>query len=339
MALNKGIGKQLQIGVAKEAVRGTAQAAATYWLQTDDWEINDRFNNAEQNQSFGLIEDVVALTRVKNWSEGQIKFPISGTSSGVIFHSLFGSSNAVLHSGETTVYDHTIEIKQTVQHASLTFFVHDPIPTSSNATADYTYANSVVHKLDIDYSLGNFVMATASIRALVGSAAAVVFVPTATIEDRFVPQHLTFKVAGTFSGIAAATAIKIKSAQISFDESVEDDDVLGSTSPRDFLNKEFKIEGTVEAIWQNETDFKTNALANTPQAMQFDLNNADVNLGVVPSHPQLIIKLYKVFFTEFSRPIKIKEVVYQTIKFKAAYDTTNAVMARMVLTNSVPSAY
>ncbi len=337
MPLNKGIGKQLQIGIAKESVRGTPAASASYWLAVDDWAIEERYTNAVDVQAYGLIEDSISQTRVKNWAEGELKFPISGTSSAVLFLSLFGTDTPTTHSGESAVYDHTITVAQTVQHQSITFFVHDPIPTASGATADYTHANGVVHKIDIDYSLGNFVMATASIKALAGSAVAVVFAPSQALEDRFVPQYMTFKVASTFSGLAAATPIKIKSAKISIDNSNEDEEVLGQLAPRDFLNKEFKIEGEIEAIWQNETDFKQASLANTPKAMRIDLVNSDVRLGVVPTNPQFRLDLYKVYYTEFSKPVRIKEIMYQNIKFKAAYDTTNAVMAKVLFVNTIPS--
>lgn len=334
MALNKGIGKQIQVGLAVETVRGTAKTSATYWLPVDDWSIESRFANAVDVQTYGIIEDNVNQVRVKNWSEGQIRMPVTGTSAAVLFRALIGSSFGVLHAGETNVYDNTMNVAQNVQHPSLTFFVHDPIPTASGATADYTHANGVVHKIDIDYSLGNFVMMTAGIRAQSGSAAAVVFVPSQTLETRFVPQYLTFKTASTFSGLGAASAIKIKSAQITIDSSPEDDDVLGQVAPRDFLNKEFMCEGTIEAIWQNESDFKTNALANTAQAMRFDLVNSDVTIGVVPTNPQFRLDLARVHFTEFSKPIKIKDVVYQTVKFKAAYSISDGLMLRALFVNN-----
>lgn len=337
MALLKGIGKQLQVGIAKETTRGTAKTTASYWLAVDDWEIEERYANAVDTQVYGLLEDNVSETRVKDWAEGQIRVPLSGTSSAVLFLSLFGTDTPATHSGETVVYDHVLTVQQSVQHQSLTFFVHDPIATASGATADYTHANAVVHKIDLDYALGNFVMLTASVKALKGSAAAVVFVPSQTIEDRFVPQYLTFKVASSFAGIAGATAIKIKSAKITIDAGDEDDEVMGQTAPRDFLNKEFSIDGVIEAIWQNESDFKVASLANTPQAMRLDLLNSDVRLGVVPTRPEVILDLYKVYFTEFTRPVKIHDVMYQTVKFKAAYDTTNAVMAKLTVTNTIAS--
>ena len=334
MALNKGIGKQIQVGVAQESTRGTAKTSASYWLPVDDWSIEERFENAIDSQTYGVVEDNVSQTRVKNVVDGQIKMPVTGTTAAILFHSLFGSCTAVLHSAETLVYDNTVAVLQGVQHKSLTVFVHDPIATASGATADFTHANAVVNKIDIDYSLGNFVMLDATFRAITGSAAAVVFTPSQIIEPRFVPQNLTFKVASTYATIGAASPIKIKSAKITISTNGEDDDVLGQTSPRDFLSKEFSIEGTIEAIWQNETDFKSSALANTPKAMRLDLVNSDVTIGTA-TNPQFRLDLTKVYFTEFSRPIKIKDVVYQTVSFKAAYSTTDSFMAKALFVNTV----
>lgn len=334
MALTKGIGKQIQVGIAQEAVRGTPEPAVDYWLPVDDWSVEERFANAVDMQTYGVVEDNVGQTRTKNWAEGQIRMPVTGTSAAILFHSLYGSCTAVLHAGETKVYDNSMNVLQGVQHKSLTVYIHDPIATASGATADYTHANGVVNKIDIDYSLGNFVMLTASLRALTGSAAAVVFVPSQIVEPRYVPQYMTFKVASTYSGLGAASAIKIKSAQISIDANGEDDEVMGQTSPRDFLTKEFSIEGTIEAIWQNETDFKSSALANTPKAMRIDLVNSDVTIGMA-TNPQFRIDIAKVYFTEFSRPIKIKDVVYQTIKFKGAYSTSDGFMTKALFVNTV----
>jgi len=160
------------------------------------------------------------------------------------------------------------------------------------------------------------------------------FSPSQSAENRFVPQYLTFKTAANLAGLAAATPIAIKSLKLTIDDTVESQDVLGSASPADFLNKEFKIEGTLEAIWQNETDFKSNTIANTPQAMRLDLINSAVTLGSA-AHPEIKIDLAKVYFTEFSRPIKVKDIVYQTLKFKAAYSISDAHMVKITCTNTV----
>lgn len=139
----------------------------------------------------------------------------------------------------------------------------------------------------------------------------------------------------TFTG----AVVQLKSFKLTIDANLEDDEVLGSVAPVDFLNKEFKVEGTLEAIWQNETDFKANALItpNTGRALLVDIKNTDVSIGVVPSHPEVKILLDQVYFTEFSRPIKIKDLMYQTLKFKATYNTTNTEMLNITTTNTVAS--
>ena len=339
VALTRGIGKQLQIGIAKESTRGTPVASATYWLPVDDWAIEEKYKNAVDVQTYGLIENAVSQTRVKNWAEGSIKMPLTGTTAALLFLSLLGTDTPATHAGETTVYDHPITVAQNVQHQSLTFFVHDPIATAggSNITADYSHANGVVSKIALDYSLGKFIELTATIKAQKGSSAAVAFTPSQQVETRFVPQYLTFKSAATLGALVGATAIKLKSAKIDIDNSEEDDDVMGTTTPRDFLNKEFKVSGSFEAIWQNESDFKINALANTPQAIQFDLINTDVTMGMVPTNPEFKVTLAKVYFTDFSRPVKIKDLMYQTVKFEAVYSVSDAQMIKVTATNQVAS--
>jgi hypothetical protein len=138
----------------------------------------------------------------------------------------------------------------------------------------------------------------------------------------------------TFGGAVVA----LKSFKLTIDADVEDDDVLGSTAPNDFLNKQFKVEGSLTALWQNESDFKTAALVtpNVAQAILVDLKNTDVAIGST-SHPELQVLLDQVFFTDFSRPFKVGDLVMQTLKFKATYSLTNSEMIKATTTNTVAS--
>jgi len=397
MPLTRGIGKQLQIGVAKESTRGTANTTVAYWLAASEWAIEERFNNAVDIETYGVIEDNVGQTRVKNLSEGELSLPLADLSTPLLFLSIFGTDTPATHSGESVVYDHVMTVAQSVQHQSLTFAMHDPI-----VAQDYVFANSVVYKANLAYELGKFVSLKASVKGLKGATQSA-YTPSQSAENRFVPQYLAFYVAPTAAGVngtltatgtaattihvtglsintsllrvgmtvtgtnvpvgamiativsgtafdlSAATTgavgtmtfggynIKLKSAQINIESNVTDDDVLGSTSPRDFLNQEFKVEGQIECIWQNESDFKTGALANLAQAMRFDLVNSDVTIGT-SAHPEINIVMNKVVLTEFTRPVKIKDIMYQTVKFKAAYSVTDAKMITVTCTNTV-SAY
>ena len=106
-------------------------------------------------------------------------------------------------------------------------------------------------------------------------------------------------------------------------------------SPQDYLNKEIKVEGSFECIWQNESDAKTFALATpaTPEAVSVILQNTDVSIG--KTFPTVSITLDKVYFKDISRPFKVKDLIYSTVKFKAVYSVTNSEMSAVTTTNAI----
>ena len=193
--------------------------------------------------------------------------------------------------------------------------------------------------MEIDAQLKKFVQLSCSARAQKGVSQSASR-PSIFSENRFIPQYMTFKYATTVAGLSGATAIELKNIKLSIDENIEDQEVFGNVAPADFLNKEFKVEGQLEAIYQNLTDFKNVALAtpNVAQAMLIDLKNTDMTLGSA-TNPELIITLDQVYFTEYSRPIKVKDLVYQTVKFRATYSLANSEMLNIVLTNTISGTY
>jgi|GEM_PF-906804 len=395
MAAQKGIGRLIQVGIAKETTRGTAISSAAYWNPWNDLTLDEKKEFAVDSQAYGIIEDNVNLTQTKKWAQGSLQGNFLDQSSGLLLYSLFGGYAVGTHSGETVVYDHTFTVGENAQHQSLTFFLHDPL-----AAQDYSYANGVIEKLDIDMALKKFISFNASVKALSGAAQSA-FTPSTTAENRFVPQYLAAKFAlnyvgltGTLTatGTAATTihvtacsinpqtnlkvgmgvsgtsipvgatvakivsataydlsiattgaigtqtftpvAIPLKSAKVTINANVEEQDVLGSLNPADFLNKEFAVEGTIEAIWQNESDFKTQFMLPQTLAMRLDIKNTDVTLGV-STNPEIIIDMPKCTIQDLGRPFKVKDLVYQTLKFKCSYSVSDTLMIKAILTNTV----
>jgi hypothetical protein len=332
MSAQKGIGRVISFGICKEATRGTSPSTASYWVPYADASPESKIENVKDVQAYGIIEDHVNETRVKNWMQGDFSAYVRDTHFGLILKSLFGSEAVATHAGESIVYDHTFTVGESAQHPSLSFYKHDPL-----AAQDYTYANGVIDKLDLDYSLKKYIQYKASIMAQAGVQVSTL-TPSTTAENYFVPQYLSAGFASSLSGLSSPTVVALKSMKLSIDQSVESQDVLGSLSPADFLNKDFKISGTFEAIWKGEADFFANYIANTYQAMQLKAVNSDVTIGST-SHPTLTIQLAKCWFEEVTKPIKIDDLVYQTVKFSAAYSTGDTQMGNAVLTNLVSSAY
>lgn len=327
--MSKGIGRLLQIGIARETTRGTSPASATYWIPHNEFDVFEKDTKILDEQTRGVIEDSVGQSIVKQWAEGSLKAPIGDKHFPLFLYSIFGTLASALKSGETLVYDHTISVQQGSQHQSLSLYLDDPL-----AGQDYTHALAVLTSLEIAYEQGKFIDYVANFKTKKGATATLT--PSTTAENRFLPQHLTFKLATTQAGLDAAAAVVVKSLSLKIDQNIEEDDVLGNIAPADYLNKQLVIEGTLEAIWQNITDFKNAALAGTVQAMRIDLVNSDVAIGTA-SNPRIKIDFHSVVFKEITRPVRINELVKQTVAFKAHYNTTDSKMASILANNTVAS--
>lgn len=319
--MSKTIGRFIQFGVARETTRGTAEAAATFWIPWDELSLDDKDERIASDQTRGLIESTVGEAIVKKWVEGEIKAPIGDKAFPLFLYALLGTSGVA---GPTdSAYTHTGTVAQSIVHQALTLFIDDPA-----AGQDYRFALGMITGLEIMYERGKFIGFSASLKAKSGQTSTLT--PATTTENRFLPHHLTFKMASAQSGLTAASATVLKSANITFKPTVIDDDVLGSNTPADFNNTNFEIEGTLELMFDDETE-KTLALAATKQALRFDLINTDVTIGA-STNPLIRIDLHNVTFQPITRSFKQGEYVLQTIAFKAHYDITDA---KMITTTSV----
>lgn len=326
----KGIGRLISFGVAKESSRGTAPGAATYYIPFQDLSFDEKQALAEDAQAYGVIEETTGASKVKEWAEGAFKAMIGDKHFPLLLYSLFGSlvtsDNA---DTDSTVKDHTVNVAQSAQHQSLAFYLDDPVTGQ-----DYAHSLGVVDSLVINYERGKFIDYDAKLRSKKGVTATLT--PSITTENKFLTQHVTFKLATNQAGLDAVSATSIKSLKLSIKQNIEDDDVLGSAQPNDFLTKSFVIEGELEAILQNESDFKTQFLANSAKALRIHLKNTDVTLGAA-ANPEIKIDLYKVIFKELSKPVKIGDIMMQSLSFKAHYSISDSKMAQVVCVNTVAS--
>lgn len=393
MAAQKGIGRLVQVGIKKEATRGTAESSAAYWTPWIDLDLDEKKEFAVDDQSYGVIEDNTQLSEVKKWAAGSISGNVHDKTIGPILQAMFGGY--AVSGPSDSAYTHTFTIGQSAQHQSLTFFLHDPL-----AAQDYSYALGVVEKLELTAELKKFIAFNAAIKTLSGAAQSN-FTPSTTTENRFLPQFMAAKFALNYAGlqgtltatgtaattvnvtglsinaltnlkvgmgvsgtsvpagatvaaIVSATAftlsaattgavgtmtftpvtIALKSAKITFNSNVEDQEVLGNLAPADFLNKEFSVEGSFEAIYRNNSDFKDQFMGPYPLAIQLDMTNSDVLLGS-SSRPRLYVDMPKCTIQELGRPFKVGDLIYQTIAFKAPYSVSDTLLAKAVLINAV----
>src|SRR5262249_25981526 len=148
-----------------ETSRGTAVTTPAFWVPFNDLTIDEKQEGVLDQQAYGLIEDSISRSLTKQWMEGSIGGNIGDASFGLLLYAILGTlTSHAAHSGETLVYDNIFNVAESTQHQSLTFAVHDPA-----AGQDYTYANSVVSKLELSFALKQFLQFTASIMGLKGA--------------------------------------------------------------------------------------------------------------------------------------------------------------------------
>ncbi len=324
--MSKGIGRIFSIGIAKETVRGTPETAAAYWLPFSEAVMEDKNEKVNVDQSFGVIEDSVGSELVKQWAEVSFKSIVTDVAFPLILKAALGTSNSALHAGETTVYDHTLTVNESAQHQSLSLFLNDAVSGS-----DYKHGLGCLENLEIKIDPMALVQYSSAFKAKKGATATLT--PAQTVENRFHAKHATFKVAANLAGLTGATAMNIRNLSLKISKNLEDDDALGSVDPVDFLNKQLVIEGSLEAVWQTEADFKTAYLANTMKALRIDMKNTDITIGST-SNPEIQIDLAKVTFKELSRPLKINDTVMQQLSFKAHYSVSDSKMITVLCTNT-----
>jgi hypothetical protein len=66
--MSKGIGRLFQFGIAKETSRGTPEATATYWIPFSELDFNEKYSLVNDDQSRGIIEDIVGQSKAKELS-------------------------------------------------------------------------------------------------------------------------------------------------------------------------------------------------------------------------------------------------------------------------------
>ncbi|TFH72390.1 hypothetical protein E3V39_12480 [Gammaproteobacteria bacterium LSUCC0112] len=321
----KFIGRLADVGIAKEASRGTAEASADFWLPKLTMSVDDVIEQVVDESSVGVIEDSTGASIVGKRAEGEIEGNINDKSIGLLLLSVMGSIDTT-GPAETSVYTHTLSVLETAQHPSLTIFQDDP-------NQDYTYANAVIDSLDLDIALGAFSKYMATFRSKPGATATLT--PSYSAENIFLPQHGTIKTAANLAGLGAASTIDIKSVKLSMKSNVEDDMKLGSVTSADILNKQFSVEGSLELVF-NDNTFKTEMLADTAKAMRIRLTNSDVTIGTT-LNPQITIDLAKVKFSNFARNFANDDIVTATVDFKAFYSLADSKMVTVELINTQAS--
>lgn len=327
--MSKIIGRLVNVGIGKETSRGTA-AAIAYWIPKMDFSHDDKIQQVVNEQSMGIIENAIGADITQKYSEGEIKGRVVADSFGLFLLSAIGSVSSGAVGGQAGAYDHTFSTLQSGQHPSLTVGVKD-----ANSGTGLSYALSMIDTLEINAELNKYLEMSVKYRGNVNASSTLT--PSYSAQTQyFLPQHATVKFASNIAGLGAASAISVKRVNLAISKNLEDDQVLGTLTPADRLNKQFAVEGSIELMYDSRTYIDTNMLGDLAQALRIQFTNTGVTIGT-STNPDLKIDLASVKLKEVARSQSNDDFVTQTLNFTAFYSVADTSMISVVLRNTVAS--
>lgn len=322
----KFIGRLVDLGIAKEATRGTF-VAPTFWVPKTSFSFDDKVVKARSLGSLGEIGDSEESFVTTQYGEGDLEGEIRDKSFGLFLLAMMGS---VSTSGPSdSAYTHSFTISHSNQHPSLSFVVQDEITQEA-------YKLAMLNQLEIMAELDEVVRYTASFMSKKGNDYSSV-TPAYTADNKFTKKHVKVKVASSLGGLAAASVLSIKSLRFTINKNVTLDDALGTAEPEDILNQMMSVEGELTLNYEDQT-WKNYMRDNTSRAMEIVLENTDTLIGAT-SRPKITVQMPKVDFFDWEPNYALDEIVTQTISFKASRDLSggNQMISTCQLINATSS--
>jgi hypothetical protein len=319
------IGRLRRVGIAKENVKGTGVVPA-YWLPLTAADLNPVVETKLKEGAIGRIEDAYDSDVVSKHNSPALEGYLTDKAVGLLLLAALGQVSSALKGGESAVYEHTYIIKNDNDHPALTLSFADPV---YGKWLQYAMLN----KLDIEAKVNDYVQFKSEFLSKL-EATKTGLTPAASNENAFVPRHITVKIADNVAGLGAASAVALQSIRLGFGKNAEAVYTFGSNEPNTIVNKEFALEGDLEAVVADAT-WRDLYLGNTTKAMQIAITS-DVTIGSA-SNPSIVITLNSVKFTTYKDGAGNKDLIKEQVGFKVLYNVSDAKAIGVILTNDVAS--
>ncbi len=254
-------------------------------------------------------------------AEGDIECMFDDKNLGIILTSLLGASPVITGSSPWT---HTYILSNSNQHQSLSILYQDPDIAE-------IFPMAVVDSFKMTVDQNAIVSYTVGFKSRVGRDWTPQTLVYTSLGNKFLHQHLIFKLASTIGGLSGSTAISLKKLELTIKTNTKFDTVIGTVEPEDILNQQFSVEGQVELNKEDQT-YRRYMLDNTYKACDITLRRS--------ASSSLQFQLPRVDFSAWEQDRKLGDIVSQKIQFKGNVDNANAldIISTCILTNSYNGA-
>ena len=318
------IGRELEVGLATEATRGTAEASPDKWFRNVTASVVERAEHAQDDTTRGRFEDSEGRRVTQKFIEGDIEGIAHADAMGYLYASVYGA--AVSSNVAGSVYDHVFNLNQTSQHQSLTVFAKD------GGVQQLKYAGCMVSSLELNAAIDDYVRFTATIEGR--DATADSSTPSYDTEYDFVGRDITVKFADTEAGLSGATALKAKELTVTHGQGAIRDHVFGAYTADNHYNALNSIEGSFTLNF-TDTDQKYLYLGDGAKYMSVTIQGeADIGGG---NNPAITYVFNKVQLSDWNREGGNEELVTEPISFKAFFNETDGKASQVTVRNLVSS--
>ena len=304
--MTKQSGRLGQLMIAKETVRGTSTTTNGFWIPRSTISFDDKVESAREAEGVGKLADSDALFVTQKMAKGEFESNLDDKLAGIILTGIMGASPVTTGANP---YTHTYTLSNTNQHQSVSLLYQD-VDTAK------MYSLGVIDSLKIAVEQNGIVNFTVGVLSRVGKDWLRQTATFNTLGNKFLHQHLQFRLAAAVGSLAAASPISLKKLELNFTKNSVHDVVLGTVEPEDVLATNFSVEGTIELLKQDET-YRDYMLGGTYKSMEVRFERSSVN-------SQLKMQFPRVDFTEWEQDRKLDDIVSQKINFKANVDNANA---------------
>lgn len=314
------IGKDIEVGVAAEATRGTAESTADHWVKKVTANIIPRTQKVVDDSTLGVIEDSQGARVVRQWFEGELAGVLHADAFGYLLYNLYGtvsSSNVV-----GSVYSHDFSLQQSIEHPTLSIFRKD------GSVNQDVFGGGMLSTLEVSASTEDYVRFTANFMAK--STTSNSDTPSYSTEYDFIGRDITVKVASSEAGLSGATALNLKTLNVRYDVGATADYVFGSKNPNDIYNTTMGIEVEFTKNY-DDTTFEDLYNADTYNYMQISIvGEADIGST---NYPTITWVLNKVQVQDWSRSGDAGSLVEETVTLKAFYNASDSEQSTVTLKN------
>ncbi len=314
--MTKWVGRRGQLGIAVESTRGTP-VNPTLWVPWATMSFKDTVEEAREEQGMGVIADSDSKYVTMKMGEGDVEAQLYDKAMGAILTGLIGASPTT---GGTDPYTHTYTLSNTNQHKSLSLYWKDPDRSDM-------FPLSMIESLQISVEPNGIVNYTVSFKSKTAREWTSQTASYTSIGNKFLHQHLQFRLAANVGALSAATPISLKGLELTISKNTMFDSVMGTVEPEDILNQQLSVEGNINLNLEDDT-YRDYMLNGTYRSMEVLLSRS--------SSSSLQLRFPRVDFSEWEPDYTLNEIAKQQINFKANYDAANAldIISTCVLINS-----